>query len=502
MSTVAATFTPSSKATSLPVLFLGFMGAIQMADPIVASLALVRATKALDFSPSMQAIAASISTLALAATVVPSGVLADKIGRRRTLIMALLLTAVGDLIAAAAPFSSVFLLGRALTGVGLGAVFACSFGYVREVVDAKTLPAALGIFAAMCSVPLFIFMPLGSALAGVNWRAAFVMIPVVALISAALCTKILPDSPPVPSEGKKQYWGLTALGIGVVALLIGISGLAKSLTSPSTLIPLTVGIVALAGFGLIESKAANPTYPVQLFKSPLFLVGAIGGFAWNAASAVGQLLSSNLWQYVEGYTPLKASLNQLPIMVFSIVASIVAGRVIGKGRSSVGVLVFGGVMTALGLAAVGFTATQATSPIFLAALCLAFFGCGVMTVPQSQMFVQEAPAEFYGPVTSSRTCVGQLAYAIGLAGGAAIASSVTLTRLVSVGGQSQEAASADVAAFITGEATKVADIKDYYTAGVSASMYAFAALIALCTLIIVILGRKAGERSRAHAAAA
>ena len=499
MSDVAHPSIRSDKAASLPVIFLGILGAIQMSDPMVANLALVKATKALSFSPSMQALAASISTLALAATVVPSGVVADKIGRRKMLVIALLLAALGDVIAAIAPAAPVFLLGRAITGVGLGAVFACSFGIVRSVTTDRAFPPALGIFAAMCSVPLFIFMPLGSALAGVSWRAAFLMIPVVAVIGALLCFKILPNLPPVASA-KKEYWGLVALGVGVVALLIGVSSLAKSLTSPNTLVPLAVGVLAMVAFIQIEKRAKNPTYPLSLFKSPLFLVGALGGFAWNAASAVGQLLSSNLWQYVDGFTPFKASIYQMPIMVFSIVASVLAGRVIGKGRSAVGVLVVGGVLTAVGLVAAGLTASQSQSLIFLAAFCVAFFGCGVMTVPQSQMFVQESPPEFYGPVTSSRTCVGQLAYAIGLAGGAAIASSITASRLISDAGLSTEAASEEVGKFITGGKTSVADITSYYTAGFSMAMYAFAVLVGLCTVVILILGRKASARSKEHGA--
>lgn len=492
-------FTPSAKATAIPVLFLGFMGALQMGDPIVASLALVKATQALNFDASQQALAASISTLALAATVVPSGVIADKIGRRKMLMGALILTMVGDTIAAMAPAPPMFLLGRAIAGVGLGAVFAGSFGFVRSVVTPETLPAALGIFAAMCSIPLFIFMPLGSALAGVNWRASFLMIPAFCALAVLGCLKFLPNLAPVASDEKKEYWGLIALGIGVVGLLIGISGLAKSLTAPGTLVPIAVGIVALAVFAIVESKAGNRTYPVELFKSPLFLVGALGGFAWNAASAVGQLLSSNLWQYVDGFTPLQASLWQLPIMVFSIVASVLAGRAMGRGMSSVTVLVFGGVLVVVGLAATGLLAGNAKSLIFLAALSVAFFGCGVMTVPQSQMFVVEAPTDFYGPVTSSRTCVGQLAYAIGLAGGAAIASSVTAARLMAGSGQTAQGAQAEYKAFITGDPTTIPDIGNYYVQGFSAAMYAFAILVGICTVLILVLGRKARERADAVA---
>ena len=491
----------SDRATSLPVLFLGFMGAIQLADPVIANLALVRATQALHFSPSTQALAASISTLALAATVVPAGVLADKMGRRRMLTVALVVAAAGDLLAAAAPNSLVFLIGRAVAGIGLGAVFTGSFGYVRSVVDRQTLSAAFGVFAGMCSVPLFMLMPMGAALASVNWRAAFLIVPIAALVCAALCARILPDEPALPLP-KRAYWGLVALGVGVVLLLLGINGLANSPTAPGTLGPLIVGGLALALFAVVETKVASPTFPMALFKSPLFILGALGGVCWNAASAVVQLLSSNLWQYVADFSPLNASLHQLPLLAFSIVGSLLTGYVIGRGRSSVAVLVVGGLIAVIGLVAAGLFAPQATGPVFLLGLCVVFFGCGVMTVPQGQMFVTEAPKEFYGPVTSSRTFIGQLAYALGLAGGAVVANAVTTSRLVSEGGQTPQAASDELGRFLTGAPTTVAQIDPFYTSGFSAAMYVFAGVVAICTLVMMLLGRQASARIQAHVEAA
>jgi MFS family permease len=63
------------------VLLLGIIGAIQVADPIISSMALAKASDQLNFDSSTQALAAGISTLALAATVIPGGLLADRIGR-------------------------------------------------------------------------------------------------------------------------------------------------------------------------------------------------------------------------------------------------------------------------------------------------------------------------------------------------------------------------------------------------------------------------------------
>lgn len=75
----------------------------------------------------MLALAASISTLALAASVISTGLLADRLGRRKVLMAALIVSAAGDLIVAAAPISGVYLLGRVVAGIGLGAVYGASF---------------------------------------------------------------------------------------------------------------------------------------------------------------------------------------------------------------------------------------------------------------------------------------------------------------------------------------------------------------------------------------
>ncbi len=103
----------SAKMLKLAVPFLGVLGALQGADPNIASTALVGATRGLDMTGGLVALAASISTLALAASVITTGLLADRLGRRRVLMAALVFAVVGDLIVAIAPSSGFFLLGRA-----------------------------------------------------------------------------------------------------------------------------------------------------------------------------------------------------------------------------------------------------------------------------------------------------------------------------------------------------------------------------------------------------
>lgn len=70
-STAASSSAPEQGFRRSAVILLGMLGAIQVADPILSSLALVKASDELNFSASTQSLAAGISTLALAATAIP-----------------------------------------------------------------------------------------------------------------------------------------------------------------------------------------------------------------------------------------------------------------------------------------------------------------------------------------------------------------------------------------------------------------------------------------------
>jgi len=98
---------------------LGMTACIQTLDPMISTVALVKASKTLGFSTATLALPSGISTLTLAATVIPTGGLADR-GRRRVLMAALGVAALGDVLAADSADQWTFLIGRAVAGVGLG----------------------------------------------------------------------------------------------------------------------------------------------------------------------------------------------------------------------------------------------------------------------------------------------------------------------------------------------------------------------------------------------
>lgn len=298
----------AKRASVLAVPLLGFMGGVQGSAPNVASTALVGASRTLEMTGSTQALAASMQTLAIAATVITTGLMADRLGRRRVLMAALIVGGAGTIVVSIAAAAWMYMLGLAIVGVGLGAVYGASFAYIKAVVRPERLAAAMGTFTAVVMVTTLVVTFIGGSLTSVNWRIAYLIFPVCSLIALILVPILLPKEPAVKG-GSLDVAGQLLLGLGVISFLYSVSQFAKSMTSPATLVPLAVGVVLLAAFAVWESKYSEHFFPMQLFRSPVFLAALCFGFIYNFGTSVGFLQVTNLWQYINGLKTSEVSLG-------------------------------------------------------------------------------------------------------------------------------------------------------------------------------------------------
>ncbi len=399
------------------------MAGIQTADPMISTVTLVPASKALGFSGSTEALAASISTLALAASVIPTGLIADRAGRRRVLLIALIVAALGDLLAAASPNALIYLAGRTVAGIGLGAVFGASFALVARVAG-QQLGSALGLFTAMASVTTLAGAFVGGALASASWRVAFCVVPALCAAALLAAVRIVPGHEPAERR-PADVLGLALLAAGTVGILFGLSNASASLAAPRTWLPVVLGVAALGLFGLVESRSDHPAFPIGLLRNRVFAAAVIAGLGWNLAQSVTVLQLSNLWQYVDRYSTIAVTFGQLPFSIVAIAGAIVVGRQLSRGvAASHLILAAFGAMVA-GFGSLWFIRPGAPYWAFLPALILIGVGIAAASVPQARLFMSEAPPEYFGPVTSSRLTTGQFGFALGLTGSAVLISSLT-----------------------------------------------------------------------------
>lgn len=144
-------------------------------------------------TPATAALAVSMTTLGLAATVIPWSAVADRRGRVPAMAAGILIATVFGLLA---PFSAdigTLLVLRLLEGVGLGAVPAIALAYLSEEVDAAHTAAAAGSYIAGTTIGgltgRLVAGPVGD-LAG--WEAGVLAVAVVCALSAVAFLVLVP----------------------------------------------------------------------------------------------------------------------------------------------------------------------------------------------------------------------------------------------------------------------------------------------------------------------
>lgn len=443
-SAAPATPGPSASSSSSPgavsgqkafiaILFLGFLAGVQSSDPNINSSALLRAATDLQMGNSA-ALAASISTLFLAATAITTGMFCDRLGRRRILIFSLLFSAAGDLIVMAAPDTAIFLLGRIIAGIGLGAVYGASFAFLKDFATSKGgLSAAMGTFMASGGAAGVLIVFAGSSLAGIDWRLAYLVIPVLCIISVPLALAITPGGGEQKNSGPWDALGQVLLALSIILTLVGISHASDRIASPLTFGPVIVGVLLFIAFYIRErDKGEAGFFPVGLFKDPIFIAAILCGLVYNLTYGTTLISFTNLFQYANNATGIELSLAQLPFLVAAIIGALIAGKLRGSGiLTRRGAVMLGAIVCSIGFVVFAITAAGRPSSVwaFTPAMLLSGAGIIIASVPYGGMILQEAPANRYGAVASSRLTIGQFWFALGLAGSTVMVDMITRSKV-------------------------------------------------------------------------
>ena len=129
----------------------------------------------------------------------PSGLLADRYGERRIILVAVGGTAVASTMLAFAPSYSVFLVGTAALGIVAGLHYSVATSLLTRTTD--QIGTAIGIHTAGAPVAgVLVPMAAGAVGAWMGWRWALVLGTVFALPAVALVVSVIRARPPVRPE--------------------------------------------------------------------------------------------------------------------------------------------------------------------------------------------------------------------------------------------------------------------------------------------------------------
>jgi EmrB/QacA subfamily drug resistance transporter len=311
------------------------------------------------------------------ATVPIYGKLGDIYGRRTMIMIAISVFVVGSALCGLAQSMPELVVFRCIQGIGAGGLTPLAIATVSELIPPRDRGRYQGLIgAAFGSASI-----LGPALGGLivdntTWRWIFYVNLPVAGVAFAMVALTMPR-PTRRREHSVDYTGALLLALGIGALLLGLiwGGKTYPWTSGHVLGAVGLSLVLLCAFAAQERRARETILPFEMLKSPTVAAGA-ACMLLVALCQFGLIAYVPLFaQGVIGVSATSSGVVLTPLMLGSVVASVVAGQVIsrtGRYRRNmlVAPLVFATGMTLLWRMDVHTTVAEAARNMFVCGLGL------------------------------------------------------------------------------------------------------------------------------------
>jgi len=194
------------------------------------------------------------------------GRLGDMYGKRRLLLITLMLLMAGTLLAALADSLTVLIAARAIQGL-VGGIFPLAFGIVRDELPREKAAHAIGLISASLAIGGGVGMVVpGVIVDHLGWHWLF-WIPFGVTTAATLLTwRLIPESPVRVAGGVNWLAGATMVA-GFTAALVGVSqGNDWGWGSAGTIAAIAGGLAVIAAWVAIELRSREPLIDMTMMR--------------------------------------------------------------------------------------------------------------------------------------------------------------------------------------------------------------------------------------------
>jgi EmrB/QacA subfamily drug resistance transporter len=355
-------------------------------------------------------------TLVFAGLLFTFGVIGDKIGRKRMLMIGLALFGVASLLSAYSRSPDQLIFARAAMGLGGAAVMPQTLSIISNVFEPAERPRAIGLWAMAVGIGVAIGPVLGGVLLNHFWWGSVFLINVPVTALGALAAAFLVPESRNHEAGGIDYVGVLLSIVGLVLLVYGIvqGGDTSSWARADVLGPIAGGLAILGLFAWYETRIAHPSLDVRLFRDRR-LSASVGAIALVFFGMGGVYFFTSFYlQNVRGYSPLAAGLLTVPFAVGQLLASPrSAGLVRRYGAKAPGATG----MFVMAAAIAGYATLGTATPIWLLLVLFGIQGAAIgIVMPAATAAVMDVlPRERAGAGSALTNTARQVAVALSVA---------------------------------------------------------------------------------------
>ena len=344
------------------------------------------------------------------------GKLGDLYGRKRVLQVALVVFLVGSALCGLAQSMPQLIAFRAVQGIGGGGLIVVAMAVVGDLVAPRDRGRYQGLFGAVFGVAVVAGPLLGGFFVD-NLSGAGSSTSTCRSGRFALAVISIAFRSPQTSERHRIDWLGTivlAAGLSGVILYTSLGGTTYAWDAPGMLAAIVGGAALLALFPFVESRAAEPILPLDLFRNQTFrttsAISFVIGFALFGAITFVPLYL----QVVKGHTATESGLLMTPMMAGLLVTGIASGLVISRYGRYRPFPIMGTAVSTVGLYLL--SRLEVATSTWIAAAYMLILGLGLGMVMQVLVLAAQNAVDYrlLGVATSGSSLARQIGGSIGV----------------------------------------------------------------------------------------
>lgn len=359
-----------------------------------------------------------------------AGGLGDRFGRRRSLVIGLVLFGVTSAYAGSVGSPDALIVARALMGVGAAAIFPATLAIITNTfTDRVERAKAIGVWSAVSGVGVAAGPITGGWLLEHFWWGSifYVNVPVVVIAIVVTCL-IVPESKD-RSTPRLDRTGLVLSIASIGALVFTIIEAPEyGWLSAATLAGFAIAAGLIAAFVIWERRVEHPLLPVRIFENLRFSAASVAVTSAFFALFGFVFLITQYFQLVRGYSPLDAGLRTLPVAFSIAIASVLSPRLVE--RIGTKLVVSGGLaMMSIGFLWVSIASADTPYSEIVGQMILLGVGLGATTAPATESIMGSLSLAKAGVGSAVNDTTRELGGTLGVAVVGSVLSSIYISSL-------------------------------------------------------------------------
>jgi DHA2 family integral membrane protein (MFS transporter) len=354
--------------------------------------------------------------LVFAGLLITWGILGDRLGRRKVLLVGMTAFGLTSALCSFANSPGELIFFRALMGIGAAAVQPQTLSIISNVFEPQERPKAIGIWAGASGMAIALGPITGGILLKYFWWGSIFLVNVPIVIVGVVAIIFLVPESKNPNPGRPDPSGVLLSMVALVALVYGVieGGDTNHWLRWNTAGMIVLGLALLALFVRQQKRSSNPTIDITLFYNRHFTAGALSIAMTFFALTGSTFYLAYFMQAVRGYSPLSAGLALIAVAAAVMIAAPQSAKLSARFGPKV---VTGVGMTIFGLTMGSYYFSTQTMPQWVIELALVGMGTGMgLTMsPATNAIMGAVPREKAGAGSAVNNTIRQVAAALGVA---------------------------------------------------------------------------------------